>query len=80
MRMPPPLLALAARIPAEGGGATARIGFLEGKVAILVEKSKKASTGGTTSKPVVLATKPITSFMGNRARPEEEPQMSKKHK
>ena len=56
-----------------------RIAFLKDKVATL-EKTKKAPIGGAASaKPVVLATKPITAFMGKSGRSEEgEAQSSKK--
>ena len=57
-----------------------RIAFLEDRVATLEKKVKKASSGGSAcgSKPVVLATKPITSFMGKRGRSEEESGSAKK--
>eukprot|EP00966_Prymnesium_polylepis_P207629 4809453-Prymnesium_polylepis.1 len=56
-----------------------RIAFLEDKVATLQRSNKSACTDGEKPNPVVLATTPITSFMGKRDR-EEQPQMSKKQK
>ena len=57
-----------------------RIAFLEDRVATLEKKVKKASSGGSAcgSKPVVLATKPITSFMGKRGRSDEESETANK--
>ena len=57
-----------------------RIALLEDRVATLEKKVKKASSGGSAcgSKPVVLATKPITSFMGKRGRSDEESETANK--
>jgi|EP00966_Prymnesium_polylepis_P210565 hypothetical protein len=59
-----------------------RIAFLEDRVATLEKKPKKASTGGSAgaSKAVVLATKPITSFMDKRGRSEGEAETAKKQR
>eukprot|EP00966_Prymnesium_polylepis_P044940 1040946-Prymnesium_polylepis.1 len=59
-----------------------RIAFLEDRVATLEKKVKKASSGGSAcgSKPVVLASKPITSFMAKRGRSEEESETTKKQR
>eukprot|EP00966_Prymnesium_polylepis_P020357 468914-Prymnesium_polylepis.1 len=59
-----------------------RIASLEDRVATLDKKLKKASSGGSASasKPVVLATKPITSFMAKRDRSDGEPAPAKKQR